>query len=169
MLFELINSEEHASALCDLINRAYRSTEGQRRWTTEHHLVEGSRVTLSHIKHLIKDDAVSLLAGFIEGRPVCCIAVKHDIDKVEFGNFAVEPELQGRGVGKQLLEYAEQFSRHLGKCFEVSVVTANTRLIEFYIKRGYWANGEIRPYPVEDNVGIPRDPNLTLTVLTKAA
>lgn len=166
MDFDVLEDERYAAPLCALINRAYRNTDGVGRWTTEHHLVDGDRIAIADVKRLLADDSVTLLAGFAHAEPVCCIAVRHSVDKVELGTFAVEPHLQGQGIGKNLLHYAEQFSRHLGKRFEVTVVSANFDLIEFYIKRGYQVSGETRPYPVEANVGRPKRP-LDLTVLIK--
>lgn len=169
MKYVLQENDAHAMQLCNLVNRAYRTTDGVGRWTTEHHLVDGDRITLEGVTSLIKDDSISFIAGFKSNKLVCCISVKHCPDRIELGTFAVDPKFQGQGHGKAALCYAEQFSRHLGKPFVVRVLTQNQQLIDFYIKRGYQITGKSQPYPVHENVGTPRQTGLSLTVLSKKA
>ena len=59
-------------------------------------------------------------------------------DVAFFSKFAVEPELQRRGLGGCLLNFAENRARELGAA-EVSLDTAESasHLIEFYKKSGY--------------------------------
>src|SRR5688572_25113999 len=55
-----------------------------------------------------------------------------------FGQFAVEPALQGTGVGARLLDYIEAYAAREGAS-ELALDTAvpAQHLIEFYRKRGY--------------------------------
>ena len=55
-----------------------------------------------------------------------------------FGQFAVEPELQGCGLGSRLVEIVEQLARKDGAA-ELALDTAEGagHLIRFYEKRGY--------------------------------
>ena len=168
LVFHKQRDNTHAQALCDLINRAYRGTQGEKRWTTEHHLVEGNRIGLDAVKTLIADASVSIIAGFNDDEPVCCIAIRERHSVVELGTFAVEPMLQGQGIGKALLSYAEQQARKKHKPLEVLVVNRNTALIEFYLKRAYVRTGEIRPYPLQEQVGLPKVEGLALVVLSKS-
>ena len=165
---ELQTDFSYLTELHVLINRAYRGIDGQGRWTTEHHLVEGERIRIGDLKQLILSDDVSFFAGFRNNYPVCCIAVKQFADRLELGTFAVEPSLHGQGIGSSLLDYTEKAMHHHGIPYEVNVVTDNTNLIAFYQRRGYQDNGVKQAYPVARHVGIPKMPGLTLSVLTKA-
>jgi GNAT superfamily N-acetyltransferase len=59
-----------------------------------------------------------------------------DVDS--FSQFAVDPDIQGRGIGQLLLETVERRAaecgaRHLG----LSMAEPDTRLMDFYLRRGY--------------------------------
>jgi GNAT superfamily N-acetyltransferase len=55
-----------------------------------------------------------------------------------FGQFAVEPELQGRGIGRLLLERVERRAAEIGAT-EIALDTAEgaAHLIEMYRRHGY--------------------------------
>lgn len=59
-------------------------------------------------------------------------------DVAHFGQFAVEPELQSRGIGSRLIELAEHRARQMGAA-ELALDTSEeaTHLIEFYAARGF--------------------------------
>lgn len=59
-------------------------------------------------------------------------------DVTSFGQFAVDPELQGRGIGTALLNTVEQAAR-TGKVRELALDTAEgaKHLRSFYERRGY--------------------------------
>lgn len=62
----------------------------------------------------------------------------HRPDVANFSMFAVEPELQGRGIGRMLLDVVEARARELNIA-ELSLSTAepDTDLVAFYAKRGF--------------------------------
>lgn len=55
-----------------------------------------------------------------------------------FGNFAVEPDLQKKGIGSMMLKYVEEFARSVGKK-ELALDTSENaaQLIKYYKKLGY--------------------------------
>ncbi len=59
-------------------------------------------------------------------------------DTAHFGQFAVEPTLQGRGIGPRLLMHIESVASSLG-LRELALDTAEgaTRLVRFYVELGY--------------------------------
>jgi GNAT superfamily N-acetyltransferase len=59
---------------------------------------------------------------------------------VQMRQFAVCEELQGRGVGRALANYAEGFAR--GKGFREIILHARVSVMEFYRKLGYFEEGE---------------------------
>jgi GNAT superfamily N-acetyltransferase len=62
-----------------------------------------------------------------------------------FQQFAVEPALQGSGLGSRLLRHAEERARALG-AKEIALDTAEgaTHLVRYYEARGYALAGHVR-------------------------
>lgn len=56
----------------------------------------------------------------------------------EFGQFTVDPDCQGNGIGARMVEFMETYARNLG-CIELCLDTAETaeHLIRWYEKLGY--------------------------------
>jgi Acetyltransferases len=151
--------------IADMINAAYRGIGGEGRWTTEAHLVKGDRIRLQDLEEIIRDEKNDFIVGYLDNLPACCIAIKKLDAITEFGLFAVAPQYQGENLGKSLLNYAEQCARPYSRKFQVTIVSANTSLVEFYQRRGYRNTNKRLPYPDAD-VGQPLQ-HLDLLVLQK--
>ncbi len=83
----------------------------------------------------------------------------------------VRPDLQGAGVGRRLLDEAEQFARRrfAATTIEMTVIDLRTELIDWYRRRGYEPTGETRPFPYGDaRFGLPRRDDLRFVVLRRA-
>ncbi|RYZ79754.1 MAG: GNAT family N-acetyltransferase [Moraxellaceae bacterium] len=89
---------------------------------------------------------------------------------VQIGLLTVDPHYQAQHLGKQLLAYAEQQARQLyhPERFEMSVVHSRHELIAYYERRGYYQSGVIKPYPLDQQVGTPKQP-LYLLIMNKPA
>lgn len=62
-----------------------------------------------------------------------------------FGQFGVAPELQGHGIGSQLLDEVEAETKRRGiPNLALDTAKGATRLIEMYARRGYTIVGETR-------------------------
>ena len=92
--------------------------------------------------------------------------------------FAVLPELQGHGVGHQILQAAETFAqRHLQSStptpdkyparLTMSILSHRPELLAYYQRRGYQLNGNSMPFPVDGNNGEPKRQDLQLLELEK--
>lgn len=160
-------SGEDMESLANLINSAYRGVDGSGRWTTENHLVEGHRIDKDGLNSLVDDAGTDFIVGYIGCRIVACIAIKRFDDVVEFGTFAVDPDLHANGYGGALLRYAESLVSKNTDLFQVSVVSKNTDLIAFYERRGYVGDGKKINYPTHLNVGKPKIDDLDLTIMQK--
>ncbi len=59
-------------------------------------------------------------------------------DVADMGQFAVDPDFQGNGIGGRMIAFMETYARNLG-CAELSLDTAETaeHLIRWYEKLGY--------------------------------
>ncbi|RVT94575.1 GNAT family N-acetyltransferase [Sphingomonas crocodyli] len=81
------------------------------------------------------------------------------------GLLTVRPDLQAGGIGRRLLEGAEDAARALGgRTMRMTVVHIRDTLIAWYQRRGYALTGETLPFPYGDP---PRD-DLSFVVLEKA-
>ncbi|OXL27106.1 GNAT family N-acetyltransferase [Psychrobacter sp. DAB_AL32B] len=182
-------------ALEQLLNRCYRQTEG---WTNEADLVGGIRITQDELANTIANPTHYLFVypktttgerdGEETGELLGCIAVDMKVDtdtnnngchkKAYIGMFAVHPELQGHGVGHQILQAAETFAqRHLQSDIEatdekparltMSILSHRPELLAYYQRRGYQLNGNKMPFPNDGNNGEPKRQDLELLELEK--
>lgn len=182
-------------ALEQLLNRCYRQAEG---WTNEADLVGGIRTTRDELLAVINDPKHYVFIypktttgerGSKEtGELLGCIAVdiKDDVatnqragnQKAYIGMFAVLPELQGLGVGHQILQAAETFAqRHLQSNIQasaqnparltMSILSHRPELLAYYQRRGYQLSGNSMPFPVDGNNGEPKRQDLELLELEK--
>jgi GNAT superfamily N-acetyltransferase len=59
-------------------------------------------------------------------------------DVAHFAQFGVDPEMQGLGIGRLLLEKVEQRARETGHTeLALSMAEPDRKLFDFYIKRGF--------------------------------
>ena len=186
---------QDADALEQLLNRCYRQAEG---WTNEADLVGGIRTTRDELLTVIADPKHYVFIypktttgnrdGEETGELLGCIAVDIKDDaginestnnkKAYIGMFAVLPELQGHGVGHQILQAAETFAqRHLQSNTQtldknparltMSILSHRPELLAYYKRRGYQLNGNSMPFPVDGNNGEPKRQDLALLELEK--
>jgi len=90
-------------------------------------------------------------------------------EQVCFGMLAVNPSLQGRGIGKQLLEAAERAAQEAWAINKsvMTVISRRNELIAFYERRGYRRTGINQAFPVKPELWTPKVADLRLEVLEK--
>ncbi|MEO7768278.1 MAG: GNAT family N-acetyltransferase, partial [Ferruginibacter sp.] len=83
----------------------------------------------------------------------------HQQMQLYLGMLTVSPEIQSRGIGKQLLQAAEKYGLEKN-CTVISMTVIDTRneLIDWYKRHGYNITGETRPFPADPSFGIPKQP-----------
>jgi GNAT superfamily N-acetyltransferase len=154
-----------------LVNGAYRGDSSRRGWTTEADLLGGQRTDPEEIGGMIAAPGGAVL--LLHDPSGLCACVHLEMQPAEtcyLGMLTVRPELQGGGVGRQLLAAAESYARrYLGARFmEMHVIDVRRELIAWYERRGYASTGEIRPFPYGDErFGLPRVDNLRFIVLRR--
>ena len=70
----------------------------------------------------------------------CCLLTKVDAKTVRLRQMAVPNNLQGKGIGRALMIFAENIARDLG--YKTLIMHARKTAIGFYEKLGYSKAGE---------------------------
>ena len=158
--------KEDINSILLLVNRAYRSNHG---WTNESSLVSGDRVEISEIIDYLENPKSHLFVLTLKEQVEACICIEELKGKAYIGFFAVNPNLQGQGIGKKLLTFSEDFAyKSLNLThFKMAVLADRGELIDFYLRRGYQKTEQRKAYPKDLNVGTPKRENLTVIYLEK--
>ena len=154
---------EDAPALKDLLEAAYRGDSARQGWNHEADILDDERVAPGEVEALLADPAVTILTARDDDQLIGCVAVtRKDASLAYLGMLCVLPTLQSAGLGRRLLDAAEDLARADGiAAMEMTVIDSRTSLIAWYERRGYAFTGETRPFPVL------RDPPITFVVLEK--
>jgi ribosomal protein S18 acetylase RimI-like enzyme len=142
---------EDIVSLNTLINSAYRGEFSKKGWTTEAHLLEGSRTTEVELLDIIQDASHTILKYSDNGKIIGCVLLKVKANELYLGMLTVSPDLQNSGIGKKLLRQAEVFAveMQLPKIV-MTVITVREELIAWYKRNGYVDTGAREPFPVSD-------------------
>ena len=154
-----------------LIESAYRGDTARQGWTHEADLLGGQRTDLVALTAALSDPDQHILVLEIDGAIVATVQVQAKSgDTAYLGQLAVCPTQQAQGLGRQMIAAAEDFAvdRFGARIMEMTVITQRTDLIAYYLRRGYAATGETRPFPYDDvRFGMPVTRDLSFTVLAK--
>lgn len=157
-------------ALVALVTAAYRGDASRAGWTTEADMLDGARIDPQGLQADIERPRSTILLAEREGRLLACAHVADDQGKGYFGMFAVEPTLQGGGVGKQVMDAAEAHAAAAWQLevMQMTVIDIRDELIAFYERRGYRRTGIKKPFPYGDErFGIPKRDDLQFEILEK--
>lgn len=149
---------EDAPELNTLVNSAYRGDSSRQGWTTEADLLDGTRIDATGIAELIQTQDTTLLKYVGEGEILGCVELKKNEDKLYLGMLTVRPNLQGKGIGKELLKAAEDEARNqLCSSIFMTVISVRKELIDWYMRHGYQPTGERKPFAfTEPRFGQPK-------------
>ncbi|HWC21520.1 MAG TPA: GNAT family N-acetyltransferase [Flexivirga sp.] len=157
-------------AIVALVESAYRGDSSRTGWTTEADLLHGQRTDPEQITALLDAPDDVLFVAVRGDEVIACCQLQNRGPRAYFGLFAVSPQAQGSGLGKQVIAYAERYaattwsSRHM----EMTVIRQRADLIAFYERRGYRDTGIRSPFPYGDErFGIPQRDDLEFTLLEK--
>lgn len=138
----------------NLLNSAYRGESSRQGWTTEAHLIAGEVRTDEKALHdvLEKDESVILKYTSLANEIWGCVNLQKQGDKLYLGMFSVQPQSQGAGIGKQLLQAADEYAIYMHcTCIYFTVISARTELINWYKRHGFIDTGKRTPF-VEDGL-----------------
>jgi ribosomal protein S18 acetylase RimI-like enzyme len=134
--------------MVQVINSAYRGEASRKGWTTEADMIEGElRTDEEQIYSLMLDPSVTFLKYKDESQLQACVFLQVRNVKLYLGMLSVSPSAQARGIGKQLMNAAEE---HAVKCdcpvIYMRVIKGRDSLIEWYQRQGYELTGEVQPF-----------------------
>jgi ribosomal protein S18 acetylase RimI-like enzyme len=160
---------QHAEPLAVLINSAYRGESSKQGWTTEADLLDGRRTDAKEILSLIASDDSMIMLCKLGEELLGSVHLQKIGEYTQIGMLAVSPPRQGQGIGKQLLQVAEQTARQTWtvRRFVMSVIPCRHELIAFYERLGYRRTGVSKTFPVNSELWTPKVADLRLEVLEK--
>jgi len=90
----------------------------------------------------LEDEKDNLLIGAFEDGNIlaCCMLVEEKSDVVKLRQMAVLNVVQGKGIGRALMQFAENLARDHG--YKILTMHARKNAVGFYEKMGYKVNGE---------------------------
>jgi GNAT superfamily N-acetyltransferase len=114
-------------------------------FAVERFFIEGERISLDEIR--LRFETGTFLIAELDGRCSGVVYVELRGERGYIGLLSVNPERQGRGIGRQLMSAAEEHCRASG-CLAVDLQIVNLRdeLPAFYARLGYVENGTL-PFP----------------------
>jgi ribosomal protein S18 acetylase RimI-like enzyme len=156
------------ASLNTLINSAYRGEFSKKGWTTEAHILEGSRTTEAELLEIIQDKHNTILKYSEHNKIIGCVLLKAKENELYLGMLTVSPELQNSGIGKKLLQQAEVFAAELGlPKIVMTVISVREELISWYKRNGYVDTGVREPFPVSEVFNPTTQEPLEFMVLEK--
>ena len=158
-------------ALITLVTSAYRGDASKQGWTTEADMLDGQRIDADALRHDIERNDSKILLAMVDRHVVACAHVAIEEGAGYFGMFAVRPDQQGSGLGKQVMAEAERVvHQDWGlSVMRMTVIDVRDELIAFYERRGYLRTGIKKPFPYGDErYGIPKRDDLRFEILKKS-
>jgi len=131
-----IATADDAPALLALINGAF---------SVEKFFVDRERTTREELDSYFGRGTFFLLDGN-DGSLAASQYFEWRGDRAYVGMLAVHPDLQGRGIGRQMMAAAEEHARELGcRGVDIRVVNLREELPPFYRSLGYVETGRSEP------------------------
>jgi ribosomal protein S18 acetylase RimI-like enzyme len=160
---------DDVEAIVTLVESAYRGDASRAGWTTEADLLEGQRTDAAEVTEILaRPGAQLLLAAADDGTVLGCCHVEPRPDGVAyFGMFAVDPQRQGLGVGRALIEEARAVAAGwASREMRMTVIRQRADLLAWYGRLGFLPTGETEPFPYGDErFGRPLRDDLEFVVL----
>ncbi len=141
MIVRRISPSDSVEELTSLLHRAYAGLLAQGlRYVATHQDVATTRRRIAGGECYVAELEASLVATvtFKQASVTAGCEWYDRVDVASFGQLAVEPEYQQRGIGNALMDLVEERARVTGAA-EISLDTSEQAeaLIDWYVRRGY--------------------------------
>lgn len=158
----------NVSEITNLVNSAYRGETSKKGWTTEANILEGTRITENELIEILQDSKNTFLVYQENNKIIGTVLLTNKKIELYLGMLTISPELQNAGLGKKLLQAAEDFAHSLNlPKIVMTVITIRYELIAWYQRNGYVDSGKREPFPNNlDDVVLHSEP-LTFMILEK--
>jgi ribosomal protein S18 acetylase RimI-like enzyme len=159
-----------------LVNSAFRGPTSRLGWTTEADFLDGRRIDRDRLLGALArgpEEAILNLRLSDQGEIVGCVHLRFFKDTegtgCHLGMLTIRPDMQDRGLGRELMAAAEDYARRGGACrMAMKVVQLRDTLIAWYERLGYRRTGETVAWPYGDErFGVPRRDDLHFVVFEK--
>ena len=140
-------------ALHALVERAYRGNTAREGWTHEADLIAGDRTSQDELRATLADSDNVVLVAEQGGDLIGTVTITRVApDHCYLGMLGVDPQRQAGGIGRHLVGAAEDAARRTfaAKVMEMTVITARSELIDWYLRLGYASTGETRMLEGDD-------------------
>lgn len=158
-----------APEIAALVNSCYRGESSRAGWTTEADLLDGTRTNATEIETIITRPGSTILVCLDGNEIIGSVNIEQRDSECYLGMLVVKPTLQGGGIGRQLMEAAEDYASDVwhSKKMTMTVITRRAELLAYYERKGYRRTGETIPFKIDDLHGIPRVNGIELEILEK--
>lgn len=146
--------------LLQLVNSAYRGEAAKKGWTHEADLIDGTvRIDENSLLQLIQK-AGSVILKYTDHKNIAgCVHLEKQEHKLYLGLLSVYPEIQAKGIGKKLLNAADEYASHVNcNTIEMKVISVRHQLIAWYERNGYHKTPQTKPFPTDKKFGTPKQP-----------
>lgn len=127
-----IAAQTDAEALTAIVNAAF---------VVEKFFIDGDRVNLDMVRALLEKG--TFLVARDDAGTAACVYLEQRGDRGYLGLLSVDPARQKTGLGRLLMEAAEDYGRGYGwKALDLRVVNLREELPAFYRRLGYHDCGE---------------------------
>ena len=139
---------DNVTEITNLVNSAYRGETSKKGWTTEAHILEGTRITETELTEILQDINNTFLIYQENNKIIGTVLLTNKKSELYLGMLTISPELQNSGLGKKLLQAAEGFALSTGlPKIVMTVITIRYELIAWYKRNGYTDTGKREPFP----------------------
>ncbi|OGS69540.1 MAG: GNAT family N-acetyltransferase [Flavobacteria bacterium RIFCSPLOWO2_12_FULL_31_7] len=138
--------------ITNLVNSAYRGETSKKGWTTEANILEGLRISETELTEILLDANNTILVYQENNKIIGTVLLTNKKTELYLGMLTISPELQNSGLGKKLLQAAENFAHTLNiPKITMTVISIREELIAWYQRNGYTDTGKRKPFPANLN------------------
>lgn len=147
-----------ADYIATLVNSGYRGETSKKGWTTEADLLDGTRTNRVDIENMIGQPGSMVLLCTDGDEVIGTAHLELRGDECQLGMLVVKPGLQDRGIGRQLMQAAEDTARQTWgvRKMAMTVISIRRELIAYYERRGYQRTARTKPFVADDTHGYPK-------------